>query len=73
MNYTCVKSGIYFKFYRCYGNKNGLQNRLKRENCNFGPNLRLRENDFLRIIDQHSYIPNKPLNMLCVVIILIVC
>ena len=35
--------------------------------------MRLLETDFLRIRFQHKQIPKKPLKILCVVIILIIC
>ena len=41
---------------------------LKQRNCHFGPTLRLLETDFLRIRYQHMRIPNKPFDILCVMI-----
>ena len=45
---SSVKFWHLFNFYRYYASKKGLQNRLKNENCLFGPNLRLWETDFCK-------------------------
>ena len=52
---TEVKFRHLFKFYRCYGNKNGRQKRLKTEKLPFGPNLRLLKTDFLRNRNTKKY------------------
>ena len=46
---------------------------LKKRNCFFRPNLRILETDFLRIRYQHKQTPKIPLNILCAVIIFIIC
>ena len=46
---------------------------LKLRNCHFRPNLRLLETDFFKIRYQHKQIPKNPFNILCAVIILIIC
>ena len=65
--------GIYFTLPVAMVTKMANKIGLKQRNCHFRPNLRLLEADFLRIRYQHKQIPKNPLNILCAVIVIIIC
>ena len=56
---TMVKVSNYFDFYRCYGNQNGHQNRLKIGNWPFWSKFETFDRDINR---EHKQIPKRYFN-----------
>ena len=71
-NSQSVKFWHLFYFYRCYGNKNGWQNRLNIEITILGK-IKGYGDRFLLIKYQHKRIPQKTFNILSAVLMLNIC
>ena len=51
--------------------ENGCQYRLKQRKCQFGHNLEVLQTVFLKIRYQHSLIPKRYFNVLCILLLFI--